>query len=43
MTQRVSLFAKKNGGIDGLVTVDNWIAKSFDPSCSNWSGCGSRK
>ena len=31
MTQRVNLFAKKNGGIDGIVAVETWIAKSFDP------------
>jgi AhpD family alkylhydroperoxidase len=31
MSQRVNLFAKKNGGIDGLVTVETWIARSFDP------------
>jgi AhpD family alkylhydroperoxidase len=31
MTQRMSFMAKKNGGIDALVAVETWIAKSFDP------------
>jgi AhpD family alkylhydroperoxidase len=31
MTKRVNFMARKNGGIDGLVAVEQWIAKSFDP------------
>ena len=31
MTQRMSFMTKKNGGIDALVAVETWIAKSFDP------------
>ena len=31
MTQRLSFMTKKNGGIDALVAVESWIAKSFDP------------
>jgi AhpD family alkylhydroperoxidase len=31
VSRRVNLFAKKNGGIDGLVAVETWIAKNFDP------------
>lgn len=31
MTQRLSFMTKKNAGIDALVGVETWIAKSFDP------------
>lgn len=31
MTQRLNILAKKNGGIEGLVAVETWIAKRFDP------------
>jgi len=31
MTRRLNILARKNDGIDGLVTVEAWIAKSFDP------------
>ncbi|KQV10904.1 alkylhydroperoxidase [Rhizobium sp. Root1203] len=31
MTKRLNLLARKNGGIDGLVAVEAWIANSFDP------------
>jgi len=31
MTQRLSFMTKKNAGIDGLMAVEGWIAKSFDP------------
>ena len=31
MSQRLSFMTKKNGGIDALVAVESWIAKSFDP------------
>ncbi len=31
MTKRLNILARKNGGIDGLVAVENWITKSFDP------------
>ncbi len=31
MTQRVNIFVRKNGGIDGLAAVEAWIARSFDP------------
>jgi len=31
MTKRLNLLARKNGGIDGLVAVEAWIATSFDP------------
>ena len=31
MTKRVNFLAHKNGGIQGLVAVETWIAKSFDP------------
>ncbi len=30
MTKRLNILAKKNEGIDGLVAVEAWIAKSFD-------------
>ena len=31
MTRRLNFLARKNGGIEGLVAVENWIADSFDP------------
>ena len=31
MTKRLNIFAKKNGGIEGLVAVETWLATSFDP------------
>jgi len=31
MTQRLSFMTKKNTCIDGLMAVESWIAKSFDP------------
>src|SRR5262245_45311212 len=31
MTQRLSFMTKKNAGIDALMAVESWIAKSFDP------------
>ena len=31
MTKRLNFMARKNGGIDGLIAVEQWIAKSFDP------------
>jgi AhpD family alkylhydroperoxidase len=31
MTRRLNFLARKNGGIEGLVAVENWIANSFDP------------
>jgi AhpD family alkylhydroperoxidase len=31
MTKRLNLLTRKNGGIDGLVAVEAWIAKRFDP------------
>ncbi|MBY5693756.1 carboxymuconolactone decarboxylase family protein [Rhizobium leguminosarum] len=31
MTKRLNFMAHKNSGIDGLVAVEAWIAKSFDP------------
>lgn len=31
MTRRLNLLARKNDGIDGLVAVEAWIARSFDP------------
>jgi AhpD family alkylhydroperoxidase len=31
MTRRLNILARKNDGIDGLVAVETWIAKSFDP------------
>jgi AhpD family alkylhydroperoxidase len=30
MTKRLNILARKNDGIDGLVAVEAWIAKSFD-------------
>ncbi len=31
MTQRLNFMTKKNGGLEALVAVEAWIAKSFDP------------
>jgi AhpD family alkylhydroperoxidase len=31
MTKRMNPYAKKNEGLDALMAVENWIAKSFDP------------
>jgi len=31
MMKRLNFMARKNGGIDALVAVEGWIAKSFDP------------
>ena len=31
MTRRWNILAGKNDGIDGLVAVEAWFAKSFDP------------
>lgn len=31
MIRRLNILARKNDGIDGLVVVEAWIAKSFDP------------
>ena len=31
MTQRLNFMTRKNAGIDALVAVESWIAKSFDP------------
>ena len=31
MATRLNFMARKNGGIDALVAVEQWIAKSFDP------------
>lgn len=31
MIKRLNFMAHKNSGIDGLVAVEGWIAKSFDP------------
>jgi len=31
MLKRLNFMARKNGGIDALVAVETWIAKSFDP------------
>lgn len=31
MSKRLDLLTRKNGGIEGLVAVENWIANSFDP------------
>ena len=31
MAQRLNFMTKKNAGIDALVAVESWIAKSFDP------------
>jgi len=31
MTKRLNFLARKNGGIEGLVAVETWLANSFDP------------
>ena len=31
MMKRLNFMARKNAGIDALVTLEAWIAKSFDP------------
>jgi AhpD family alkylhydroperoxidase len=31
MTKRLNFMARKNGGIEGLVAVESWLAKSFEP------------
>jgi AhpD family alkylhydroperoxidase len=31
MTKRLNFFAQKNGGIESLVAVETWLAKSVDP------------
>ncbi|BCG94158.1 carboxymuconolactone decarboxylase family protein [Mesorhizobium sp. 131-2-1] len=31
MTKRLNFLARKNGGIEGLVTIESWLASSFDP------------
>ena len=31
MTKRLNILVQKNAGIEGLVAVETWIAKSFDP------------
>lgn len=31
MTKRLNFLAQKNGGIEGLVAAETWVAKSFDP------------
>jgi AhpD family alkylhydroperoxidase len=31
MTKRLNYLARKNGGIEALVGVEAWLAKSFDP------------
>jgi AhpD family alkylhydroperoxidase len=31
MTKRLNFMAQKNGGIEGLVAVETWLANSFDP------------
>jgi AhpD family alkylhydroperoxidase len=31
MSQRLNFMVKKNAGIEALVAVESWIAKSFDP------------
>ena len=31
MTKRLNYLARKNGGIEALVGVETWLAKSFDP------------
>jgi AhpD family alkylhydroperoxidase len=32
MTQRLNILTQKNGGIEGLVAVETWLAKTFDPT-----------
>lgn len=31
MTKRLNFLARKNGGIEGLVAIESWLANSFDP------------
>lgn len=31
MTQRVNFMTRKNGGLEGLIAVEAWLAKNFDP------------
>ena len=31
MTARLNFMGRKNAGVDALVAVETWIAKSFDP------------
>jgi AhpD family alkylhydroperoxidase len=31
MTKRLNFLTRKNGGIEGLVAVETWLASSFDP------------
>lgn len=31
MTKRLNFLARKNGGIEGLVAVESWLASNFDP------------
>jgi len=31
MTKRLNFLAIKNGGIEGLVAVETWLANNFDP------------
>ena len=31
MTKRLNFLALKNGGVEGLIAVETWIEKSFDP------------
>jgi len=43
MTRRVNIFARKNGGIEGLAAVETWIAKSFDPKLLPCAGRSLRR
>jgi AhpD family alkylhydroperoxidase len=31
VNQRINIFTRTNGGIEGLASVEAWLAKSFDP------------
>lgn len=31
MTKRLNFMARKNGGIEAMVGVENWLAENFDP------------
>ena len=31
MTKRLNYLTRQNGGIEGLVAVESWLANSFDP------------
>jgi AhpD family alkylhydroperoxidase len=31
VTRRLNYLAHRNGGVDGLIAVETWIAKNFDP------------